>query len=170
MKSILIALPLLLSGCSTLGFEEVPEGDALVIQIERDKTYYENLIIRHEGYSRKPYMDAGGIAIGHGTNLTRRGLSQEEARYLLRNDLERLKKELPKRFPVVETLDSARYAVILSMAYNLGIEGLSKFDRMWMNIERRDYIRASTEMYLSDWCGQVGQRCSDLADMMWYGK
>ena len=170
MKSILIALPLLLSGCSTLGFGEVPEDDALVIQIERDKTYYENLIIRHEGYSRKPYMDAGGIAIGHGTNLTRRGLSQEEARYLLRNDLERLKKELPKRFPVVETLDPARYAVILSMAYNLGIEGLSKFDRMWMNIERRDYIRASTEMYLSDWCGQVGNRCVDLAEMMWHGK
>lgn len=159
----------LLSGCSTLGLLNTHE-DGVTIEITRDKTAYEDLIIRHEGYRRHPYPDAGGLAVGYGRNLTNNGINEAEARFLLRNDLGAVSRGLSARFPVADRLDSARYAAVLSMGYNLGLDGLAEFKKMWTAIEHGQYVRASSEMMLSDWCGQVGKRCIELADMMANGK
>ena len=177
-KAILVIGSAIISGCSTLGFEEVREVEeigcssdqSICIEVTRGKEEIqndlENLIIRHEGYRRHPYPDRGVLSIGHGRNLTTNGISESEARYLLRNDIDRITKALSERFPVFDELTNNRRAVLISMAYGLGIEGISKFQYMWENLEKRDYVRAALEIYLSNYCGQVGNRCRDLAEMM----
>ena len=170
MKPILIMLPLLLSGCSTLGILGTLSDEGTLIEIRRDMTFYEDFIIEQEGYRRHPYPDAGGLAVGYGRNLTNNGINEAEARILLRYDLDRLKKGLSERYPVADRLDSARYAVVLSMAYNLGLDGVGEFKKMWNAIRHGQYVRASHEMKLSRWCVQVKSRCDDLAEMMASGK
>lgn len=164
---------LLLGGCSTLGLLGTLSDDAsdgILIKVSRDSkqadAMYEDLIILHEGFSSTPYMDNGGISIGYGRNFTTNGLSEDEARYLLRNDLKRLRSALPGVVSNFNDLDHARYGVVLSMGYNLGLNGLSGFKRMIAAIEARQFHVAADEMRRSEWCGQVGVRCRDLAYMM----
>ena len=50
------------------------------------------MLKRHEGLRLKPYQDTiGKLTIGYGRNLDDRGISKEEAEYLLRNDISRVK-------------------------------------------------------------------------------
>ena len=169
MKYLIVAISLALGGCAEMFTKKEPT-EPIVIEISRDKTFYEKLIMKHEGFSHFAYPDNGGMAIGYGRHLNLNGITKDEALYLLRNDLDRLNKEIAEKFPSSRRLDSVRYAVILSMAYNMGTEKLSTFNLMWLAIENQKYVRASTEMILSKWCGQVGDRCRELASMMETGK
>ena len=182
--AILIAVSMLASGCSSLGWTGTPlveesvgcssDSKTLCIEINRDATQVrndlENLIIRHEGYRRNPYPDAGGLAIGYGRNLVYNGVSHDEALYLLRNDIERVTKELTKRYESFSKLSHARRAVLISMGYNMGLEDLSGFNRMWSAIDQQDFNMAASEIILSNYCTQIGKRCNELADMMATGK
>ena len=124
--AILLVAASLLPGCSSLSLWGSSSSEPLTIEIHRDQTFYENLIIKHEGYRSLAYPDRGGMAIGYGRNLTNNGINRAEALMLLRNDIDRLNKGLAERFPASQKLDSVRYAVVLSMAYNLGLDGLSE--------------------------------------------
>ena len=71
-------------------------------------------------------LQAGDILIGHptigvGRNVAKDGLgiSQEEAEFMLMNDIERVEEEI-KNFPI-EHLNEARRAIIIDMAFNMGI-------------------------------------------------
>jgi lysozyme len=182
--TILIVVSILLTGCSNLDWTGIPlveegigcssDSKILCIEINRDATQVredlENLIIRHEGYRRNPYPDAGGLAIGYGRNLMYNGISREESLYLLRNDISRITTELTRRYESFSQLDNARRAVLVSMGYNMGLESLSEFTGMWNAINVKDYKLAASEIILSRYCGQVGKRCIELADMMATGK
>lgn len=181
MKPLLFGiLAVLLGGCSSL-FGDTPDGTAgcsesesVCIEITNGYQGYreklERLIIRHEGYRRHPYNDNNDLSVGYARNLTTNGISEQEALYLLRNDLDRIEKQLQEKYPVVEELNPERYSVVVSMAYVLGMRGLSEFKDMWAAIERRDYPRAGVEIYMSKFCNDVGRRCPELAEMMWHGK
>jgi lysozyme len=122
--------------------------------------------MKHEGFVNKPYDDKGGIAIGYGSNLSRRGLSRDEAYYLMHNDVVRIEEALPGISPASETISHGRYAVLVSMAYNLGLDGLSQFHRFLAALEAQNYELAAKEMERSLWCVQVGKRCEELASIM----
>ena len=48
----------------------------------------EEQLIRHEGYRQFPYnCSAGKRTIAIGRNLDDRGISEDEAKYMLRNDI-----------------------------------------------------------------------------------
>lgn len=182
--AILIAVSMLASGCSSLGSIDTasieenvdcsPDSTPLCIEINRDATQVrndlENLIIRHEGYRRNPYPDAGGLAIGYGRNLVYNGVSHDEALYLLRNDIKRITEHLTKRHESFSQLDNTRRAVLVSMGYNMGLESLSEFTDMWNAIDQKRYNKAASEIVFSKYCGQVGKRCVELANMMATGE
>lgn len=182
--AILIAVSMLASGCSSLGSTDTasieenvdcsPDSTPLCIEINRDATQVrndlENLIIRHEGYRRNPYPDAGGLAIGYGRNLVYNGVSHDEALYLLRNDIKRITEHLTKRHESFSQLDNTRRAVLVSMGYNMGLESLSEFTDMWNAIDQKRYNKAASEIVFSKYCGQVGKRCVELANMMATGE
>ena len=52
------------------------------------------------------------------------------------------------------------------MAYNLGVDGLLKFKKMWKALEKQDYQTAAEEMKDSKWYHQVGRRSKYLYKKM----
>jgi len=130
----------------------------------------EEQIKLHEGLRNKPYRDTvGKLTIGVGRNLDDVGISDEEAKYLLRNDLKKVKEKLCK-YDWFTKLDYIRMKVVLDMAFNLGIKGLLSFKNMIKALKEEDYTQASKEMINSKWYRQVGYRAERLVRMMRTGK
>jgi len=125
-------------------------------------------LTRDEGLRLKPYRcTAGKLTIGVGRNLEDSGISEDEAGYLLRNDIARIESELDDHLPWWRDLRSdARQRVLANMAFNLGIGGLLKFQRMLVAAKNGNYEIAANEMLGSLWARQVGNRATRLANMM----
>jgi len=148
-----------------------------------DKKKLVDLISNHEGVILKVYDDAtgqevgaGDILIGHptigvGRNVAKDGLgiSQEEAEFMLMNDIERVEKEI-KNFPI-EHLNEARRAIIIDMAFNMGITRFNPtmWTKLFTALANEDYGEASKEMLDSNWARQTKRRSKRLSDMMLLG-
>ena len=130
----------------------------------------EEQLILHEGLKLKPYRcTAGKLTIGVGRNLDDKGISKEEALFLLRNDIHEVMDALEKHEWYL-ALDPIRQKVVIDMAYNLGVGGLLKFRKMIAALERGDYEGAADQMLDSRWAEQVGMRATRLAEMMRSGR
>lgn len=130
----------------------------------------EEQIIMHEGLRLKPYRcPAGYLTIGVGRNLDTKGLSKEEALFLLRNDIEEITSQLEK-YGWYRGLDDVRKKVIIDMAFNLGVYGLLSFKNMIQALNCGDYDTAADEMVNSTWHKQVGERGKRLVRMMRTGE
>jgi lysozyme len=126
-------------------------------------------LIAHEGLRLKPYHDTvGKLTIGVGRNLTDVGISQEEALYLLDNDLRASIADL-ERLPWFESLDPIRQRVVVDMRFNLGPSKFRGFHNTIAAMTVGDYERASRLMLRSKWAEQVGGRAARLARMMQTG-
>lgn len=124
-------------------------------------------IKRHEGLRLKPYRcTAGKLTIGYGRNLEDNGITEEEAHFLLMNDLEKSWDECCKAFSWISKMDKIRQGVIVELCFNMGLGRLKGFKKMLAACERGDYETASVEMLDSLWARQVGQRAKTLADIM----
>lgn len=132
-----------------------------------NRTVLKAMLVKHEGLKLKPYKcTAGKLTIGVGRNLDDVGISEDEARDLLDNDINRLHAAIPAVIPCFGSLDEARQHVLLDMAFNLGLSGLGKFAKFRAALEARDFEGAAREMLASAWAGQVGERAQTLAKMM----
>ena len=132
-----------------------------------DINSFEDQLIDHEGLELKPYhCTADKLTIGVGRNIQDRGITEDEARYLLKNDIKIVEDELLTRQPVVAGLDSVRQRVLVDMGFNLGLPILMKFQNMWSAIENEDYHEAARQMMDSRWASQVGRRAERLAQAM----
>ncbi len=133
------------------------------------KTIVDQLIL-HEGLRLKPYRcTAGKLTIGVGRNLETKGLSEEEALFLLRNDIAEVTERL-ERLGWFVALDPVRQKVLIDMAFNLGVAGLLSFKRMIQALNCYDYDTAADEMINSKWYHQVGERSKRLVQMMRTGE
>jgi len=121
----------------------------------------------HEGKKRFPYKDTvGKITIGIGRNLADVGLSEDEIKYLLENDIVKCRRNLDAAFPWWRELSEPRQHVMIDMIFNLGLAGLSKFIRTLEAIRSGEYDLAADRMLQSRWASQVGQRAKRLSEMM----
>lgn len=127
----------------------------------------ESLIASHEGLRLRVYLcPAGKLTIGYGRNLDERGITEEEARLLLANDITDFHAQLMGRLGGIFTrLDPVRQAVLIDMAFNLGINGLLKFKAMLTRLAAKDYAGAAEEMAASHWAAQVKGRALTLIAM-----
>jgi len=136
-----------------------------------DMTALEDQLIDHEGLELKPYQcTAEKLTIGVGRNIEDRGITEDEARYLLKNDIKIVEDELLEKKPVVAGLDAVRQRVLVDMGFNLGIPTLLKFQNMWAAIEEEDFETAAEEAMDSRWAKQVGQRAERLCQAMATGE
>ena len=138
-------------------------------------------LIRDEGMVLKAYDDATGkeiktgdvikgkITIGVGRNLQGRGITEKEAKDMLFHDIEYFYKQMRKHH-TFNTINDCRKRVILNMAFNLGVAGVLSFKKMWLALEREDYVEASHQMLDSKWAEQVGHRATRLAETMRIGE
>lgn len=125
----------------------------------------------HEGLELKPYKDTvGKLTIGVGRNLTDRGITKDEAYYLLRNDVAIAITDLDKNLSWWKNLDEIRQRVLADMCFNLGISKLLGFKNTLELIRKGDYETAASAMLNSLWAKQVKGRATRLANMMRTGK
>lgn len=124
-------------------------------------------IKRDEGLRLSPYKDSvGKLTIGYGRCLDTRGITKDEAEYMLANDLHSVQIELTARLPWITDLNEARQAVLFSMAFNMGIPGLLGFSITLSLIKSGQYVEAAKAMLDSKWAKQVGTRAVRLAQQM----
>lgn len=124
-------------------------------------------LILHEGLKLEPYRcTADKLTIGVGRNIEDIGITEDEARYLLDNDILRVSQELDNAIAWWRDLSDVRQRVILDMAFNLGTPTLMKFQKTLGYIEAEDYESAASEMLDSKWARQVGQRAERLSKAM----
>lgn len=126
---------------------------------------------RDEDVRLKPYRDSvGKISIGTGRNLDDVGISVEENDLMLRNDIERSRRDLFTHLPWVVGLDDARRGVLLNMTFNMGIGGVCQFRNTLALIQAGKYQQASDAMLQSKWAEEVGPRAHRLAIQMSSGQ
>lgn len=131
----------------------------------------EEQLLRHEGYRQFPYKcSAGKLTIAIGRNIEERGVSKDEAMYLLHNDIVICNQELNLVYPIIKVLSQERHNVLVNMCFNMGIRRLSQFKKMWAALNIGDYEEASKQMLDSKWARQVGSRAIELAKIMMESK
>lgn len=124
-----------------------------------------------EDYEAKVYRcTAGKLTQGIGRNLEAHPLSDKEKNELVDG---KVSLEVARRWVIEElvpiedklsdTVDylkcnTIRRAILLDMAFNIGLLGLSKFKKMWEHIHKENWVEASREMKDSSWYTQVGRR------------
>lgn len=125
----------------------------------------------HEGVRDKVYLDTEGIeTIGVGRNLKDKGLSEDEIDYLLQNDISEFMSGVQNTWSWWDSLDDVRQRVVVDMAFNMGLGGLSKFKKTLGHMEAGEYEEAASEMLNSRWAKQVGRRANTLSEMMRTGE
>lgn len=135
-----------------------------------DDTEYKEFLARiekHEGLRLKCYRcTAGKLTIGIGRNLDDVGISEDEARYLLKNDVARAENELVKAFSWVSGISKRRYYVLVEMVFNLGIARFKQFKNMLSACEKGEWDKAAENALDSAWHKQVGKRAETLAQVL----
>jgi lysozyme len=133
---------------------------------------------RDEGLRLTVYDDATGLAlkpgvtlkghptIGVGRALDIRGISTAEAIAMLTDDITAFETGLRQAYVWYGNLDDVRQRVLLNMAFNLGLAGLSQFRGMLNYVAERNYDGAAREMEESAWYRQAGARAKRLAEAM----
>ena len=131
-------------------------------------------LIRDEGSVSHAYEDSLGFTtIGVGRLIDARrggGLSDSEIGYLLSNDIEEKTAQVLAALPWASKLSETRRAVLINMAFQLGIGGLLKFKRALGSIKDGQYKEASMEMLDSLWAQQTPERAKRLAKQMETGE
>ncbi len=136
----------------------------------------------HEGIRLQPYKcPAGYWTIGVGRNLEtnpptaeekrvigdwRDGITKNAAFYLLRNDIKRISDECARQIPFWKNLDDERQYALVDMAFNLGMAGLLKFQKMLSYLGVGNYILAATECLASKYAKDVGERAVRVAKII----
>ena len=128
-------------------------------------------LIRHESMELKPYKcTSDKLTIGIGRNLEDVGISEEEAKILLMNDLARVDAQLEKMMPWSSQLDTVRYEGLMNFVFNVGIGTASKFVNAMGQLKDGNYDMAATELLDSRWAKQVGQRAVEVAEQIRTGE
>ena len=123
-------------------------------------------LIAEEGIRLNPYLcPAGKLTLGVGRNLDDVGITEDEAMMMLDNDIERVKAQLAKALPWLETKPPGVQSAIANMAFQMGLGGVLKFKNMLAAIQARDYATARREALDSAWAKQTPQRAKRVTDL-----
>lgn len=127
-----------------------------------------------EGVKPCVYKDSLGVwTIGVGRlvdpSKPGAGLRPEEIDFLLANDIEDRINALQKAYPWFQNLDDERKAVLVQMAFQLGMGGLAGFKNMLAAVEGERWDEAAADMLDSTWAKQTPARAKRLAEQMRQG-
>lgn len=112
----------------------------------------------------------GHPTIGIGRALDVNGLSDDEINYLFNNDVAKILAAFDASIPWWRSLEAPRQAVLIDMAFNMGIDGLMKWPNTLELVHNGDYAGAADAMRHSLWANQVKTRATKLADQMQSGE
>ena len=132
------------------------------------------MIEAEEGREPCAYQDTLGFwTIGVGRLIDKRkggGLSEDEIDYLLNNDIRAKTAEVRAALPWFDGLNEARQAVLIGMAFQMGIGGLLAFKNTLVAIRDARWEQAQAGMLSSLWAKQTPQRAARMARQMLTGE
>jgi lysozyme len=127
-----------------------------------------------EGRVRHAYKDSRGYwTIGVGRLIDERkggGLSDEEIDFLLANDIAAKTHEVLMHLPWVANLSEQRQAVIIGMAFQMGVPGLLQFKNTLRAVQDEHWADAAEHMRQSFWAQQTPARARRMAYQMETGE
>lgn len=95
---------------------------------------------------------AGMLMLGYRRNIEEQGITQVEADVMLFNDVQDVMAKIrPQTFPLMSRLNDARLAVVLHLAFVMGVDEVRSLDGFWNAIRSNDFEGASEELMLSEW-------------------
>lgn len=150
-----------------------------------DATCIQRLVV-NEGLKLEPYYcPAGHLTIGIGRNLegnplteeekayighpVKEGITEDEAFFLCRNDLKKVKADLDRELPWWRDLNNDRQFVMIDLCFNLGYKKLLTFQKTLNSIATGYYIRAGEQLMQSLYAKQVGKRAERNAKCLQTG-
>ena len=100
----------------------------------------------------------GYTSIGFGRNLDTTGISEEEAMYLLNNDIKNCFIDLDKYLIEWRAWPIEAQYVFIDLCFNLGIHTLLSFRKTLAFCKLGEWERAAVELLASKYAKQVGRR------------
>ena len=121
-----------------------------------------------EGFRPHVYKDhLGHDTIGYGRLVTEgHGITRAEAEMLLRNDVARTIKEVRRSFPWFTNAPSSVKAVVIEVAFQLGLPRLKTFKKMLNFLSVQDYECAAAELIDSKYYRQCPARVDRYAERL----
>lgn len=114
-----------------------------------------------------PYVDTEGkTTIGYGHNLTDNGIKADMAEMIFRQDIADAIEAVRYNFSCYDVLSRPRQLVLISMGFNLGKAGLSKWPRFIGAVHLSKWDEAADEILKSLAAKQAPTRYKQLARMM----
>lgn len=144
-------------------------------------TIYDLLEVE-EGRYEEPYDDATGkvlhkgdtiqgyITIGVGRCLNTNPLDDEEINFLLEHELKKVYKGLDKNLPWWRDLNEPRQAILISMAFQMGVDGLLNFDETLEHIRKGEWQDAKEHILNTLWAKQTPKRARRHAEQLEKGE
>jgi lysozyme len=132
-----------------------------------ENKFAESIIRLEEGLRLKPYRCSEGCpTIGFGEKIGDKGdplpnitTTKEEALIFLRKRISEIIPRLISHNTVAwNNCNRQQQAILISMAYQVGVSGLLAFKKMWKAIEMRDFKEAGKQMLDSKWAVQTRNR------------
>tara|TARA_R110002126_G_C10454203_1_gene499827 strand:- start:1658 stop:2104 length:447 start_codon:yes stop_codon:yes gene_type:complete len=125
------------------------------------------MLVRHEGIRIFPYKCSENyLTISCGRNLETNGISEEEAMYLLDNDIKRVKEELNMNFGAWRTMPEKARMVCIDMTFQMGITGFMKFRKTRQLMEMGLWLESSEEILRSRYNLQTPSRCAENSRLL----
>lgn len=144
------------------------------------------LIEFEEGWREKPYLCTEGYpTVGYGFRIGPKGAPLSHYDFILPREagdawLARYLGGLVATMRTYPRIDAAlkacnnpdglaltpRQAVLISMAYQMGVEGLNAFRQTLLCIQAGDWLQAETQMLKSRWANQTPKRARRHAKQM----
>lgn len=132
-------------------------------------------LIREEGEVLHAYQDhLGYLTIGVGILIDKRkggGITKEESRFLLLNRVKGVVEDIRKHLPWFDAIgNEPRKAVLIGMAFQMGLNGLLGFKNTLEMIRVGDYEKAAVGMLNSLWARQTPARAKRMSKQMETGE
>lgn len=126
------------------------------------------MLINNEGMVLHCYKDHLGldtIGIGRLVHENKGGITEDEAKFLLANDIQTVCDRLDRNFPFWRDLSENRQHVMIDLSFNLG-NRLNQFKNFLSHLQTGDYEPASKHLLDSKYAKQVPNRANRNADLI----
>ena len=124
-------------------------------------------IKEHEGFRSRVYKCTEGYdTIGYGFAIKDLELDEDIAEEILLRKLEKLIKRLRDKFDWLDEVPHAVQGVLINMAYQMGVSGVSKFKKALHAMQMMQWKIAADELLDSRWAKQTPNRAKELSDII----
>lgn len=135
----------------------------------------ENIIKAEEGWKpRQYYCSEHYPTIGYGRKcgpqfapLTNEITTKEKESQFIRDEIREIQSRIIAYFPKAwNNCNNARQAILISLVYQMGMSGVTKFTKMWQALSSGDFEWAAKEMLDSKWAKQTPNRAKRHSEQM----